>query len=709
MSRLIYWLLLCGVVAGAGACQGSKAGVAEPVAQQEEPSRRSVQRRAMRASVWRFVYCVEEGTPTEPLVTLLTDVANRQPFGKRIEVVNCADLTRDTLGSGPLSIFGNRLPDQEQLPLTLTRDSFTFAGSKTIGQQDALLLPYYRNPWTATTTVVGLYLAPDVSRLVRVLTDEYGDNWDRMYWPNWAYEIHRGNGDRVYGSWLDTSWRFDPTQEFKLGSPDTPVYDRAGLRVYAYDGAYSPTHLAITTNNLRHLRAVVDSLLEREATEKFPEVRIYPNLERIGLRRGNMGPVQYDVAKKILHLVPSFLTAADIQAATAVWISLLDAGDQRPLPEDQSDRLVATLQLMAHNQLDSNALSALTNASQLAGENLWRPGEERTSRYLERSRLLYELATRGGCHTSGAKELIAAYRNGRPPAPPDEPFCGLDLARFSTAPPSVPMPTKPLRGMTFAHEGYRMHNGYGGEKIRPSLDSLARLNVNAIAVVPYTFMRNADKPTGLFIPDDGGSENDASVIYSIREAQRRGWSVMLKPQIWLGGGSWPGDVDFDTPEKWDTFFVNYKYWITHYALLAARENVTALCLGTELVQTTLKHPDRWRDIIRTVRKVYGGQLTYAANWGEEFEGLSFGDELDALGLNSYYPLSKSGHPTDAELLASARDWLRMAAARSREVGKPLWLTEVGYRSVADAWINPHAEPNDRPVDLTARSAATGHW
>ncbi len=64
----------------------------------------------MRASVWRFVYCLEEGTDDAGLVDLLQEMANKQPFGKRIEVVSCDAVETDSLGAGPVTIFGNRLP-----------------------------------------------------------------------------------------------------------------------------------------------------------------------------------------------------------------------------------------------------------------------------------------------------------------------------------------------------------------------------------------------------------------------------------------------------------------------------------------------------------------------------------------------------------------------------------------------------------------------
>lgn len=270
-----------------------------------------------------------------------------------------------------------------------------------------------------------------------------------------------------------------------------------------------------------------------------------------------------------------------------------------------------------------------------------------------------------------------------------------------TAPGPRVLPESFLRGMTFAHEGYRGHNGYGGDLVGPSLDSLTRLGVNSVSVVPYTFLRGEGRVDSFPVPEHYGAENDSAVLGCIRKAHERGLRVMLKPQIWVRG-SWPGDIDYENGEDWDAFFRAYERWILHYARMAEREKVFSLCIGTELRYATLKHPDRWRTLIEALRREYHGVLTYAANWGEEFENLTFWDALDVMGLNSYYPLSTEATPTDSMLREGAISWMRMADAVSRAHDRPFWLTEVGFRSVAQAWQNPHAEAGEREANEDAQ-------
>lgn len=632
----------------------------QPVAKIEEatkqPNRRDLTRSAMRASVWRFVYCLEEDQDPQQLRAFLEEVAATQPRGKRIDVMSCTELPEGYLEENSVSIFGGRLPGGAG---QYGENGTNLVPHHQRAGDEVLILPYFDNPWSKGQAIAGFYLADEPARLVEVLRQEMDGNWNKFFWPNWAYEFHAANGDRVYGSFADTTWSFDEAAEVSMKSPSHPVYEQEGLKIFAYDGAISNDHIKLVSSSFNKISEITGK-------SDFPEVRLYPNLERIGMRTGKMRPLQYNTEKHILHVVPSFLSEDDLLLDFATWHPFLA---RTQVQSEDVKAMIAGVQHRFAEQIGSERYGArLAEALRVESTGiLSRPEQEDPSDFLLE-----------------AKARVRAVREGRP-----------RVGR----PERYPIPSGRLAGMTFAHQGYRVHNGYGGEKIKPSLDSLGELNVNALAIVPYTFLRNPTEPKPFFIPSDAGQENDWATAYSAREAHKKDWYVLLKPQIWIGGGHWPGDVDFTSEEDWEAFFEYYTYWILHYAVLAEREHIDGLCLGTELVKTTVKHPDRWREVIRKVRSVYGGQLTYAANWGEEFENFAFWDDLDAIGLNSYYPLSDKEAPSDEELLEGARRWLAMAAEHSRKVDRPLWLTEVGYRSVQAAWQHPHAEADERAASM----------
>ncbi|MDZ7344702.1 MAG: hypothetical protein ONA90_09360, partial [candidate division KSB1 bacterium] len=99
----------------------------------------------------------------------------------------------------------------------------------------------------------------------------------------------------------------------------------------------------------------------------------------------------------------------------------------------------------------------------------------------------------------------------------------------------------------------------------------------------------------------------------------------------------------------------------------------------------------WRDIFTKIRKIYGGRLTYAANWGHEFENVSFWEALDAIGLNCYYPLSNNPGANDGELLKGAQAVARKIGEIAAKHNKPVIITEIGFASRPANWLEPHRD------------------
>jgi hypothetical protein len=265
-----------------------------------------------------------------------------------------------------------------------------------------------------------------------------------------------------------------------------------------------------------------------------------------------------------------------------------------------------------------------------------------------------------------------------------------------------PVPAERLNGFTLAHQGYRVYDGYGAQLTTRSLDTMAGAGISAIAIVPYSYLPDNETPGPLTVVRSAGTENDEAVLFAHFAARQRGQFTLLKPQIWVRG-SWPGEVKFNRAADWDTFFANYRHWLAHYALMAEMYNWDALCIGTELKETTLHAPAAWRSLIRMTRALYDGPLTYAANWGEECEKLTFWRDLDVVGVNCYYPLAKDSSADLTTLEAGAEQIMARLAEIHQAAGRPLWLTEIGFRSARAPWVSPHAEANGRPVDEAAQA------
>jgi hypothetical protein len=254
------------------------------------------------------------------------------------------------------------------------------------------------------------------------------------------------------------------------------------------------------------------------------------------------------------------------------------------------------------------------------------------------------------------------------------------------------------KGFTHAHEGYQIYNGYLSERSDDALRKLGSFGTDAVAIVPYTFMRNPNEPVHLPVPKGSGSENDESVIHSIRTAQNLGMTVMLKPQIWLRGG-WPGDIRMKSEEDVQAFFEHYYRWIRHYALMAEHLEVPVFCIGTELRQMTVGHESVWVEMIRRLRKLYSGRLVYAANWHGEFDRLTFWRCLDYIGVNSYYPLSGKNDPSEEELREGFRHAIDQIRIIYDRYEKPVLMTEIGFTSTPAPWREPHEPGRRKTVNL----------
>lgn len=254
-----------------------------------------------------------------------------------------------------------------------------------------------------------------------------------------------------------------------------------------------------------------------------------------------------------------------------------------------------------------------------------------------------------------------------------------------------------LQGFNFAHEGYNVYNGYLGSEARKSIDEMHNTGSNTMAIIPYSVTREMNKPMPFPIMQSAGSENDASVIKAAHEAQERGMVVMLKPQIWSHMG-WPGDIAMKNEEDWSLFFSYYENWIMHYALLAEMYGIELFCAGVEFQQATLTHPEAWETLFRKIRSLYGGYLTYAANWGAEIEGARIWDQLDFISVNCYYPISKQESPTDEELLSGMEAVLDKLEQIDRRTDKPMMITEIGFKSIDKPWIQPHADHDEQGVN-----------
>jgi hypothetical protein len=259
---------------------------------------------------------------------------------------------------------------------------------------------------------------------------------------------------------------------------------------------------------------------------------------------------------------------------------------------------------------------------------------------------------------------------------------------------AVPLRAETIRGMTISCLG--AGRAWGSDDMARTLDVLQDLGVNWVAIHPYGGIRNDGTVGRSGI--DRLYDDPSWLTRAIREAHARDMRILIKPHLayWGTRFSWRGEIRFEDAAAWERFFGTYEEWITKVARLS--KECDSFVVGTELDQTTA-HDERWRAIIAAVRAEVDVPLTYSAGW-DTFRSVPFWDALDAIGIQSYFPLVEhEGPPTDEEL---ALAWTALVAELEgfgAEHERPVVLAELGYNRSLAAAVRPWSYRMD--ADATA--------
>ncbi len=264
------------------------------------------------------------------------------------------------------------------------------------------------------------------------------------------------------------------------------------------------------------------------------------------------------------------------------------------------------------------------------------------------------------------------------------------------APACDRLPSGPARSTPAAERGISLvawtADGYSAPVADSALVALAATGANTAVLVMTAYQ-----------PEPAGSLIDAqhpltptvgSVAHALDVCEGLGLRTVLKPHVDLGGGAWRGTIDPIIPSAW---FQSYQRFIVPWAALAELKGVSRFVVGTELAGT-VQYERPWRETIAKVRAVYHGELVYAASW-DEAGRVRFWDALDAVGVDFYAPVAARERVSRVEVLAGWQPWLARLERLHGQTGKPILLTEIGYRSVDGAGMSPFAHDSGGAIDL----------
>jgi hypothetical protein len=230
--------------------------------------------------------------------------------------------------------------------------------------------------------------------------------------------------------------------------------------------------------------------------------------------------------------------------------------------------------------------------------------------------------------------------------------------------------------------------------IQPMLD----IHANSISIMPYAFCTTGNPVVKYNEHKQHWGENKDGVIGCIQLAHENNISVMLKPHLWIGRGNYTGAFTLSTEQDWLLWENSFREYILLFASVADSMKVEIFCIGTEFGAAVKQRPQFWISLIDTVKKIYKGKLTYAANW-DDYKDFPFWSRLDYIGVDAYFPLSQDKTPSLKSLNKSWKKYSDELERLSVRYSRPVLFTEYGYRNVdyssTEPWKEKEGDQNDK--------------
>lgn len=239
------------------------------------------------------------------------------------------------------------------------------------------------------------------------------------------------------------------------------------------------------------------------------------------------------------------------------------------------------------------------------------------------------------------------------------------------------------------------------------INPVAAINANYAAIMPFAYIKNLNHPEVRYNGDrQWFGETEKGVVHYIKELRKQNIRIMLKPQIWVWRGEFTGYIEMKSEDDWQTFESTYSKFILNFARIAQETKSEIFCIGTELELFIKNRPEYWSKLIKEIRGIYSGKLTYAANW-DEFKRTPFWSEIDYIGLDAYFPVSDKKTPLLEDCIEGWKAHKPLIAEFSKKYNKPILFTEFGYRSVdfsgKEPWVSDRSMNN---VNLEAQVNTT---
>jgi hypothetical protein len=260
---------------------------------------------------------------------------------------------------------------------------------------------------------------------------------------------------------------------------------------------------------------------------------------------------------------------------------------------------------------------------------------------------------------------------------------------------SGPMIVVPA-GLPYRGVGMQIQRVDWIDKYEKSIDQIADLGADTVLLVVDSRQENGSS-SRIYL-DMRMTPTPPQLGELIDHAKQRKLRVILMPIVLLDnpvGNEWRGTIH---PGSWEDWFESYRDMIGQFAWIAQAHGVDVLVIGSELVSAEPK-VDEWTTTIKKVRETFKGNLTYSANW-DHYTAVPFWNQLDLIGMNSYYKLGEDKDVKLSEIEDRWRDIQKPLLSFQAKEKKPLLFLEVGWCSLTNAASAPWDYTQDsESIDL----------
>ena len=222
-----------------------------------------------------------------------------------------------------------------------------------------------------------------------------------------------------------------------------------------------------------------------------------------------------------------------------------------------------------------------------------------------------------------------------------------------------------------------------------SMNEIVQVGGKWVALIPYAMTREGGSKVEYDTYSGWWGETAAGTTACIQMAHAKGLKTMMKPHVWVIGQGWPGRFDLKTEKEWLEWEESYRAYILTFAKISEEHKVDLFCIGTEYRIAVVKRPKFWKKLIQEVREIYKGKVTYAENF-DNYQRVTFWDDLDIIGIDAYFSLSKKKEPTVEELTYGWKKRGEQLKAFSEKWNRKILFTEYGFQSCD--YFNAHSVP-----------------